>query len=162
MHDDEPDAMGFGVPPPPVVFLGPLILGLLLNRKIPVPFLPRGLTRILGLPLFSGGVLLGGWFYRTMRRAGTPIIGEPFVPGRPTASLVTDGPFRYSRNPGYLGGALMYAGIASLTNALWGILLLPVMLLMMQRTVIEREERYLESKFGDEYLRYKGQVRRWI
>jgi hypothetical protein len=57
MPEDEPDAMGLGVPPP-VAFLGPLILGLLLNRKIPAPFLPRGLTRILGLPLFSGGVLL--------------------------------------------------------------------------------------------------------
>ncbi len=162
MPDDEPDAMGLGVPPPPVVFLGPLVLGLLLNRKLPAPFLPRGLTRILGLPLLSGGVLLGGWFYRTMRRARTPIIGEPFVPGRPTSSLVTDGPFRHTRNPGYLGGAMIYAGIASLTNALWAILLLPVMLLMMQHTVIEREERYLERKFGEEYLRYKARVRRWI
>jgi protein-S-isoprenylcysteine O-methyltransferase Ste14 len=97
-----------------------------------------------------------------MRRAGTPIIAEPFFPGRPTSRLVTDGPFRYTRNPGYLGGAMMYAGIASLTNALWVIVLLPVMLLMMQRTVIEREERYLEGKFGEEYLRYKAQVRRWI
>src|SRR5919199_2043301 len=162
MPDDEPDAMGLGVPPPPVIFLGPLILGLLLNRKLPAPFLPRGLSRILGLPLLSGGRLLGGWFYRTMRRAGTPIIGEPFFPGRPTSRLVTDGPFRYSRNPGYLGGAMMYAGIASLTNALWVILLLPVMLLVMQRTVIEREERYLERKFGEEYLHYKARVRRWI
>jgi hypothetical protein len=50
MREDEPDAMGLGVPPP-VIFLGPLILGLLLNRKIPAPFLPRGLTRIVGLPL---------------------------------------------------------------------------------------------------------------
>jgi protein-S-isoprenylcysteine O-methyltransferase Ste14 len=162
MHDDEPDAMGLGVPPPPVVFLGPLVLGLLLNRKIPAPFLPRGLTRILGLPLLSGGILLGGWFYRTMRRSGTPIIGEPFVRGRPTPSLVTDGPFRYTRNPGYLGGAMIYGGIASLTNALWVILLLPVMVLMMQHKVIKREERYLERKFGEEYLRYKARVRRWI
>jgi hypothetical protein len=54
MPEDESDAMCIGVPPP-VVFFGPLILGLLLNRKIPVTFLPRGLTRILGLPLFGGG-----------------------------------------------------------------------------------------------------------
>ena len=161
MPEDESDVMGIGVPPP-VVFFGPLILGLLLNRKIPVTFLPRGLTRILDLPLVGGGVLLGGWTYRTMRRADTPIIGEPFVPGKPTSSLITDGPFRYTRNPGYLAGAISYAGIASLTNALWVILLLPVMLLMSQRTVIEREERYLERKFGEEYLRYKARVRRWI
>jgi hypothetical protein len=100
MPEDEPDAMGLGVPPQPVAYLGPLILGLLLNRRIPAPFLPRGLTRMLGLPLISGGVLLGGWTYRMMRRANTPITGEPFVAGKPTTSLVTQGPFRYTRNPG--------------------------------------------------------------
>ena len=104
MSEDEPDVMGLGMPPPPVVYLGPLILGLLLNRKIPAPFLPRGSKRIVGLPLFGGGVLLGGWTYRMMRRANTPIIGEPFVPGRPTPNLITQGPFRYTRNPGYLAG----------------------------------------------------------
>jgi protein-S-isoprenylcysteine O-methyltransferase Ste14 len=162
MPEDEPDVMGLGMPPPPVVYLGPLILGLLLNRRIPAPFLPRRLTRIVGLPLFGGGVLLGGWTYGMMRRADTPIIGEPFVPGRPTSNLIKDGPFRYTRNPGYLAGAMVYAGVASLANALWALLLLPVTLLVMQRTAIEREERYLERKFGEKYLRYKAQVRRWI
>jgi protein-S-isoprenylcysteine O-methyltransferase Ste14 len=161
MPEDRPDSMGLGVPPP-VLYLGPLILGLLLNRKVPAPFLPRGLTRILGLPLVCGGVLLGGWTYRTMKRADTPIIGEPFVADKPTSSLITGGPFRYSRNPGYLAGAMVYAGIAGLTNALWVFLLLPVVLLTMQRTAIEREERYLESKFGEKYLVYKARVRRWI
>jgi hypothetical protein len=50
---------------------------------------------------------------------------------------------------------LIYAGIASLANALWAVLLLPVALLVIQRGVIEREERYLEGKFGEEYLSYK-------
>src|SRR5215218_2484240 len=59
-------------------------------------------------------------------------------------------------------GAMVYAGVASLANALWALPLLPVTLLVMQRTAIEREERYLERKFGEEYLRYKAQVRRWI
>src|SRR5215208_8329635 len=161
MPQDEQDGMGLGVPPP-VVFLRPLILGLLLNRKIPAPFLPRGLTRILGLPVIGGGALLGGWTYRTMRRADTPITGEPFVPDKPTTTLITDGPFRYSRNPGYLGAAMVYAGVASLANALWVFLLLPVVLLTIQRTAIEREERYLEGKFSEEYLGYKARVRRWI
>jgi protein-S-isoprenylcysteine O-methyltransferase Ste14 len=162
MREDEPDAMGIGFPPPPVAYLGPLILGLWLNRKTPAPFLPRGLSRVLGLALFGGGVLLGGWTYRSMRRADTPIIGEPFVAGKPTSTLITDGPFRYTRNPGYLAGAMVYAGVASLTNALWAVLLLPVTLLTMQRTVIKREERYLERRFGEEYLRYKARVRRWV
>ena len=57
---------------------------------------------------------------------------------------------------------MFYTGIASFANALWAILLLPVALLVIQRGVIEREEHYLERKFGEEYLRYKAQVRRWI
>jgi protein-S-isoprenylcysteine O-methyltransferase Ste14 len=57
---------------------------------------------------------------------------------------------------------MMYAGIAALRNALWAIVLLPVALLVIQRVVIEREERYLERKFGEEYLSYKARVRRWI
>ena len=161
MPEDEPDAMGLGIPPP-VVYLGPLLLGLLLNRRVPLPLLPRGLRRIVGLPLIGGGVLLGGWTYRTMRRADTPLIGEPFVPDKPTSTLITHGPFGYSRNPGYLAGAIVYAGIASLTNVLWVLLLLPAVLLTMRRTAIEREERYLEGKFGEEYLDYKAQVHRWI
>jgi protein-S-isoprenylcysteine O-methyltransferase Ste14 len=57
---------------------------------------------------------------------------------------------------------MMYMGIASLANALWAIILLPVALLVIQHGVIEREERYLERKFGEEYLSYKARVRRWI
>ena len=67
---------------------------------------------MLGLPLIRG-VRSGGWTYRMMRRANTPITGEPFVAGKPTTSLVTCA-FRYTRNPGYLGAAMVYAGIASL------------------------------------------------
>jgi protein-S-isoprenylcysteine O-methyltransferase Ste14 len=97
-----------------------------------------------------------------MRRAGTPIVEEPLVPGRPTSTLITDGPFGHTRNPGYLAGAMVYAGIASLANALWAFLFLPVTLLGMQRTAIKGEERYLEREFGEEYLQYKARVRRWI
>jgi len=57
---------------------------------------------------------------------------------------------------------MIYTAIATLANALWAIVLLPVALLVTQRGVIEREERYLERKFGEEYLNYKGRVRRWI
>jgi protein-S-isoprenylcysteine O-methyltransferase Ste14 len=73
-----------------------------------------------------------------------------------------EGPFRYTRNPAYLSMTMMYAGIAALRNALWAIVVLPVALLVIERGVIEREERYLEGKFGEEYLSYKARVRRWI
>jgi protein-S-isoprenylcysteine O-methyltransferase Ste14 len=141
--------------PPPLVYLGSLILGLLLNRKFPAPLLPRGVARIFGGTLLSGGVLLVGWFIRTMRSAGTLVSTR-----EPVSNLVTTGPFRYTRNPGYLGLAMIYSGISFLANACWAALFLPAILLVIQRGVIEREEDYLERKFDQEYLRYKEQVRR--
>ncbi|HVE99875.1 MAG TPA: isoprenylcysteine carboxylmethyltransferase family protein [Rubrobacteraceae bacterium] len=80
----------------------------------------------------------------------------------PTSNLVTNGPYRYTRNPGYLSMALIYAGISNRTSSLWSILLLPVASLVIRYGVIEREERYLERVFGEEYLSYKARVQRWI
>jgi protein-S-isoprenylcysteine O-methyltransferase Ste14 len=156
MSSDERDNAGV-VAPPPLIYLVTLLLGLLLNRRLPAPFLPRRTARTLGLPLLGGGVLLAVWFRRSMRRAGTPP-----NPWKPVSSLVTDGPFRYSRNPVYLAFTMIYAGISCLANALWAVLLLPPVLLVMQRGVVEREERYLEIRFGAQYLRYKARVRRWF
>ena len=156
MPSDEQDKAGV-VAPPPLIYLGALIFGLLLNRKFPISFLPRRMARGLGWPLLGGGVLLLGWFEWAMRQADTPT-----SPYKPVEHVATGGPFRYTRNPGYLSMAMIYAAIASLANALWPILLLPGALLVIQRGVIEREERYLERKFGKEYLDYKAQVRRWI
>ena len=156
MPSDEQDKAGV-IAPPPLIYLGALIFGLLLSRRFPMGFLPSRAARGLGWPLLGGGVLLLGWFERAMRQADTPT-----SPYKPVERIATEGPFRYTRNPGYLAMTLIYAGIACLTNALWAILLLPVALLVIQRGVIEREERYLEAKFGEEYLSYKAQVRRWI
>jgi protein-S-isoprenylcysteine O-methyltransferase Ste14 len=156
MPNDEQDKAGV-VAPPPLIYLGALLFGLLLSRRFPMRFLPRTMARALGWPLLGGGVLLLGWFERAMRQADTP--SNPY---KPVERIATEGPFRYSRNPGYLAMTMIYAGIASLANALWAVLLLPVALVVIQRGVIEREERYLEGKFGEEYVSYKAQVRRWI
>lgn len=156
MPSDDQDKAGV-IAPPPVIYLGALVFGLLLNRRFPIPFLPRKIARSLGWPLLSGGLLLMGWFEWAMRHAGTP--ANPY---KPVSQIATEGPFRYTRNPAYLAMTMIYTGIAGLANALWAILLLPVALLVIQRGVIEREERYLERKFGEEYLRYKARVRRWI
>jgi len=156
MSDEDRDNAGV-VAPPPLIYLAPLVLGLLLNRKLRIPFLPRTAARALGWPLLAGGISLMGWFEWAMRYAGTP--ANPY---KPVTNLATDGPFRYTRNPAYLSMAMIYTGISSLANALWAILLLPATLVVIQRGVIEREERYLERKFGEEYLAYKGRVRRWI
>jgi protein-S-isoprenylcysteine O-methyltransferase Ste14 len=155
MTDDQ-DNPGIKVPPP-LIYLLALLLGLVLDRRAHVPFLPRKAGRIIGWPLVGGGVLLGGWFRKTMREADAPIRTD-----RPVPRLTTEGPFRFTRNPGYLSLAMLYAGIAVLRNALWAILLLPLVLIVIQREVIGREERYLERTFGEEYLAYKARVRRWV
>jgi protein-S-isoprenylcysteine O-methyltransferase Ste14 len=156
MPGDEQDKAGV-VAPPPLIYLGALVFGLLLSRRFPIGFLPPRIAGGLGWPLLGGGVLLLGWFERAMRQADTPA-----SPYKPVSHIATEGPFRYTRNPGYLSMAMIYAGIATIAKALWAILLLPVALIVIQRGVIEREERYLERKFGEEYLRYKAKVRRWI
>ena len=153
---DNQDNPGIRVPPP-LIYLLPLILGLLLDRRSHLSFLPRGVARGLGWPLVGGGALLSGWFLRTMRGAGAPVRTD-----KPVPRLTTEGPFRYTRNPGYLCLAMIYAGIAALRNSLWAILFLPVVLVVIQREVIGREERYLERTFGEEYLDYKARVRRWV
>jgi len=107
--------------------------------------------------LLSGGVVLNGWFLKTIRSAEVPIRTD-----KPVPRLTTRGPFRYTRNPSYLALAAIYAGIAVPRNSLWTMLLLPLVVMVIQREVIGREERYLERTFGEEYLDYKGQVRRWI
>ena len=153
---DEQDTPGIRVPPP-LIYLLPLTSGLLLDRKAHIPFLPRGVARILGWPLVGGGVALAGWAFRTMRAADTTI-----RPDKPVSNLIQDGPFRYTRNPIYLSDAMIYAGIAVLRNSLWAIVLLPLAMFVIQREVMGREERYLDRTFGEEYLDYKRRVRRWI
>jgi protein-S-isoprenylcysteine O-methyltransferase Ste14 len=115
------------------------------------------MARLLGGILTGGGVSLLAWALATMRGAGTP--PEPW---KPTQRIVTRGPFRYTRNPIYVAFTGISLGVAALANAFWPVLLLPAALLAIQRGVIEREERYLERLFGDEYLRYKAHVRRWL
>lgn len=145
------------IAPPPLIYAGVLAAGLLLNRLHPIAFLPRGPWRLLGLPLVAGGLLIGLLGFREMSRAGTNV-----DPRKPATTVVDAGPYRYTRNPLYVGMTLMYGGFSALANALPPLLLLPAILAVMRRGVIEREERYLEGKFGDEYLAYKARVRRWI
>jgi protein-S-isoprenylcysteine O-methyltransferase Ste14 len=109
------------------------------------------------LALLGGGAVLNGWFLRTIRKTDVPIRTD-----KPVPRLTTEGPFRYSRNPSYLALAVIYTAIAVLRNSLWMMLLLPLVVVVMQREVIGREERYLERAFGEEYLAYKGKVRRWV
>jgi len=145
------------VAPPPVIYGGALAIGLGLNAFLPSPRIPAEVASPVGIVLLAGGGLLGGSFISAFRRARTPI-----DVGRPTTSLVTTGPYRISRNPGYLGLALAYAGIATLARAPWAFVTLIPALLIVDRMVIAREEQYLERRFGEDYRRFKSHTRRWI
>ena len=119
-----------------------------------VPAVPRYLLASI---LCLGGIALVGWALGLFRRAGTR--AEPW---HPSSALVLDGVYRFTRNPMYLGMAAIYAGIALIFDSAVSLLLGIPLILIIQRTVIAREERYLTARFGDDYRRYMSQVRRWI
>ena len=145
------------IAPPPLIYAGALAAGLLANRRYHIPFLPRPVARTLGWPLVACGLAVGFLGAREMRRAETNM--DPY---KPVTTVVTGGPFRFTRNPLYLSMLLIYLGISAFANGLAPILLLPFVQRLMRRGVIEREERYLERKFGDEYVQYKVGTPRWI
>jgi protein-S-isoprenylcysteine O-methyltransferase Ste14 len=145
------------IAPPPLIYLAGVVIGLVLPNPIPTAFLPRALGYGLGAVLILTAVWIFLWGIRVMRRAGTTVSTRV-----PTTALVTTGPFRFGRNPVYVSLSLCYIGIAIAAQSLWTLVLLPVVLAVMQYGVIYREERYLEDRFGAEYVRYKERVRRWI
>jgi protein-S-isoprenylcysteine O-methyltransferase Ste14 len=145
------------IAPPPLIYLGALGIGFGLDAAIGGASLPSTVARPAGAALIVAGVGLLGTFVEAFGRARTPV--DPY---RPSEAVVTDGPYRLTRNPGYLGMALTYAGIALVSNSPWALVPLPVAIAVIDRGVIAREERYLERKFGARYTDYKRRVRRWI
>jgi protein-S-isoprenylcysteine O-methyltransferase Ste14 len=144
---------------PPVIFGIILAAGLLLHKCFPLTIMSsRGpLSKMLACILFVIAGLVMVTSTRLMLRKKT----DP-RPDRPTTRIVTEGFFRYSRNPLYISLMTVFCGIAVYANSLWLLLLFPVFFGALERAVVLREEKYLEDKFGDEYLRYKKKVRRWI
>ena len=110
-----------------------------------------------GIVLVAVGLFLAGWTTIALRRAG-----EHPHPSRPTATLVTDGPFRFSRNPIYLGFVSLAMGIGLALNSYWVLGSVSVAFVALQVLVVTREERYLETVIGHEYAEYRKRVRRWL
>ena len=142
---------------PPLLYLGALLLGLLLNYLWPARIVSEGVRYPGGVPVIVLGALVIAAAMREFRRAGTNVETH-----RPATALVTDGPYRFSRNPIYLGLTLIYAGIGLAANSLWTIVLLIPLLAIIRYGVIAREEAYLERKFGEKYVHYQTSVRRWF
>lgn len=142
---------------PPFLYGGALAAGGVLDWIVPLPLLPTGSGFIPGVVLILVGVSLAVWCAVLFRRAGTNIPTH-----RPSTAVVDHGPYRLSRNPIYLGLTLVSIGIGLWVNSAWMLGLILPTLVIMQIGVIDREERYLEAKFGQEYLDYKRRVRRWL
>lgn len=159
--NDRKDNSGVWFPPPLIYVLG-LVAAWLLKRFV-APFNVNDST---GAPMVlityfvvfvTLGVMLLVWAIGRFAKAGTAII-----PLHTTTQIVERGPYQFTRNPMYVAMAFIYLGIGTLVSWGWSIVLLPVVLAVVYLYVIRREERYLSTKFGQEYLEYKKRVRRWI
>ena len=151
-----PDSPGVVVFPP-VLVVSTLLLALGIQLLYPMHLATGVWIRIVGAILVVASGALSRWASGKMQQAGTNVL-----PSKPTSSIVTDGPFRFSRNPLYVAASLLYLGLALIFNSVWPLVLFVPMLVVLDWGVVRREERYLESKFGDVYLAYKAHVRRWL
>jgi protein-S-isoprenylcysteine O-methyltransferase Ste14 len=139
---------------PPFAWLLALAVGIAANWLYPLPFVRASVPPAwIGATIFA----LGVWAIVTIRKAGTQV--ETY---KPTTAIVASGPYRFMRNPIYLGMMLGLFGLAIALDSLWLLALLVPFYLVIRYGVVAREEAYLERKFGDVYLAYKSRVRRWL
>ena len=143
--------------PPPLLFLGLFLLSVGLNLVVPITVTSPLLRQGAGVLTVVAGLAIGWWAIFCMKRAHT----SP-DPGQPTAALVTTGPYRITRNPIYLGLSLAMLGFSLMAGTWWGLLLMPILLLLVTRLIVRVEEAYLLSRFGKRYEDYLSRVHRWI
>ena len=145
---------------PPFLFLGALVLGLVWDFLLPLPFLVPGSDQvhwIIGGALILTGLALAGAGIRNFSQAGTPVRGY-----KPTRALVSSGIHGWSRNPIYLGMFLIYGGIGLAAQSPWVLMIIVPLAITIRYGVVAREEAYLERRFGDDYRDYRHRVRRWL
>ena len=145
---------------PPLLFLGALAIGCVLSLILPIgPGLAsaNALALAAGLTCIALGFALAALSFRRFRMAGTSV-----VPGEAATALIVEGPYRFTRNPIYIGFLLIYFGLAIVLTSLWVLLLLIPIAIVLQRGVVEREEAYLERQFGEPYRKYRARVPRWL
>ena len=143
---------------PPIAWALAAVVGLGLDWLYPLPFVPASIPgRWIGGVVFAAAFALAIWAIVTIRRAGTAVETV-----KPTTTIVASGPFRFTRNPIYLGMMLGLIGLAVAFNSLWILVTLIPFFFLLRYGVVAREETYLERKFGDVYPGYKSRVRRWL
>lgn len=141
--------------PPPMLVGATILLAWGLVRLAPVPLGPP--AGALGNAVLVLGLAWIGWAILAMARAGT----DP-RPDKPDSALIESGPFRWSRNPIYLGFLLVTAGFALRWGDLWGWLAVCASYALLEKLVIAKEEAYMTARFGAAYERYRGRVQRWL
>jgi len=151
--DDRPRVLT----PPPLIFGVALACGLAIDRDVRSQAPRAGTYRRLGATAFVAGAALGIGTLAWLRRAGT----DP-RPQVPTTALVTDGPFTWTRNPAYVAATSVYIGVALYAYSLPALTFLPIALALLDRAVVDGEERNLEELFGDAYRAYRARVPRWF
>ena len=159
--DMQPANPGVKFPPPTLFLLGLGAAWLLETKVVRLRLIGgnanTGIIEILGTVLIVLGLMLSFWGMLTFAQAKTAIL-----PMRPATRIVDHGPYSFTRNPMYVGMSLAYLGGALVLNSVWTIILFPIVIALLLRLVILREERYLSSAFGAEYDDYRKRVRRWI
>jgi protein-S-isoprenylcysteine O-methyltransferase Ste14 len=142
--------------PVPWVFVLTYLIGAALERAWRLGGEVRG-GRAIGVALMCIGAIIAGWALAMFHRARTTT-----VPGETSTRLVMWGPYRFTRNPMYVGLTLAYLGEAGILQQLWPLILLPLCLAYVNWVVIPLEEARLSEIFGDSYESYRLRVRRWI
>ena len=143
---------------PPLAWGLAVIAGLALNWLAPLPFLPADLPAgWLGAMVFVLALALVAWAIGTITRAGSKV-----PTNLPTTTIVETGPYRFMRNPIYLGMFLGLIGLAIAFDNPWLLMMLVPFALVIRYGVVAREEAYLEDKFSDVYRGYRSRVRRWL
>ena len=150
---DAPDVLTF----PSVIFAIFFVMGYVTDLAFPVALGWADGRMVVGGGFIAASIALVGWAVSRFIRAKTHVDVR-----QPATIIVTDGPYRLSRNPMYLAASLLYGGVTIILAMPWTLVLLIPCLITLRQGVILREERYLDRKFGDTYRAYKSRVRRWI
>jgi len=147
------------IPWPPLLIAAIVLAAVALGELVALPWpgLDDFPARAVGIGLGVLGAALMLWAAFTLWRHDTTV-----MPHRGSSALVTSGPFRWLRNPIYLGDVLIFLAAGEITKNIWFVLLAPVFAGLVTWLAILPEERYLEAKFGDAYRAYKARTRRWI
>ena len=154
----EPKDSSNAIVRPPIAWALAFAVGLGLNWLYPLPWIPAALPNVwIGAAVFAAAFALAIWAIVSFRRAGTRVETT-----EPTTAIVEHGPYRFTRNPIYMGMFLGQIGFAIGFNSLWILITLIPFYLVLRHGVVAREEAYLERKFGGVYLGYKSRVRRWL